>query len=115
MTSWARRTYAVAIFALLSFMGISGMVLGLSPLNPDDYDLDPDGDGLNNLQEFLSGCDPNNWDTDGDSMPDGWEVENEMNPGDPTDAQDDNDWFGGEEWAVGSEPLLLANDEVVAT
>ena len=32
--------------------------------------LDPDGDGLNNLQEYNLGTNPNNPDTDGDGIPD---------------------------------------------
>jgi hypothetical protein len=36
---------------------------------------DPDGDGLNNLQEYLHGSNPKNPDTDSDTMPDGLEVE----------------------------------------
>jgi len=41
---------------------------------------DADGDGLTNLQESVHGTDPNNPDTDGDGMPDGWEVANGLNP-----------------------------------
>jgi hypothetical protein len=35
---------------------------------------DTDHDGLTNLQEFQLGTDPNNWDTDGDGLSDGDEV-----------------------------------------
>ncbi|MHA1204607.1 MAG: hypothetical protein ACTSSL_06650 [Candidatus Heimdallarchaeaceae archaeon] len=74
-------------------------------LNPlvDDSSLDPDGDGLTNLQEYSSGTDPNASDTDDDGltdgdevniystdplvsdtdhdgMADGWEVDNNLNP-----------------------------------
>jgi thrombospondin type 3 repeat protein len=103
MTSRARRTYAIAIFAMLSITGLAGVVLGMNPLNPDDRDQDPDGDGLNNFMEFIHGSDPNNWDSDGDSLPDGWEVNNQLDPSSPSDAFLDNDWFSGEEWSVGSE------------
>src|SRR5690606_26530366 len=37
----------------------------------NDAELDPDDDGLTNLQEYLAGTDPNNPDTDGDGLPDG--------------------------------------------
>jgi hypothetical protein len=37
---------------------------------------DLDGDGLNNTNEFLAGTDHEKWDTDGDNMPDGYEVAN---------------------------------------
>lgn len=42
-----------------------------------DPDADPDGDGLTNLEEEVAGTDPNNPDTDGDTIPDG----NENNSG----------------------------------
>ena len=41
---------------------------------------DMDGDGLFNLEEFNLGTDPSDPDTDGDGMPDGWEVEYGLNP-----------------------------------
>ena len=39
---------------------------------------DLDNDGLSNLEELLYGTSPIHWDTDGDGLPDGWEVENGM-------------------------------------
>ena len=41
---------------------------------------DSDGDGLSDAAEETLGTDPHNPDTDGDSMPDGWEVANSLNP-----------------------------------
>ncbi len=38
---------------------------------PDDASFDIDGDGLNHLQEFAAGTDPENPDSDGDGAPDG--------------------------------------------
>ena len=81
MTSWIERLYSIGIFTMLFLMGLAGLASGLNPLDPGDYDKDPDGDGLNNLQEFLAGSDPNNYDTDGDTMSDGWEAENGLDPG----------------------------------
>ena len=46
---------------------------GLDLLN-DDAGEDPDQDGLTNLAEYQAGTDPNNADSDGDFLPDGWEI-----------------------------------------
>lgn len=55
---------------------------GFDPLDVLDpgASLDADSDGLTNLQESQNGTDPNNADTDGDGMPDGWEVDHGLNP-----------------------------------
>ncbi|MEA3557864.1 MAG: hypothetical protein U9R75_01290 [Candidatus Thermoplasmatota archaeon] len=87
------------IAALVGLAMVTGAVSALNPLKGDDWEHDPDNDGLNNKDEFLAGSDPNNWDTDGDGLPDGWEVENGLDPADPMDAEMDNDYFGGEEYA----------------
>mgnify|MGYP000335992834 CR=1 FL=1 len=42
-------------------------------------DADHDNDGLSNQQEQNYGTDPLNPDTDGDGMPDGWEIEHGLN------------------------------------
>ena len=41
---------------------------------------DPDEDGLTNREEFKIGTNPNNADTDGDDLPDEWEMQNQTNP-----------------------------------
>ncbi len=46
----------------------------LDPADPTDAANDEDGDGLSNLGEFLAGTDPENPDTDGDTLSDGREV-----------------------------------------
>lgn len=56
------------------------------PTDPSDAYKDYDGDGLNNLEEYLNGTDPLNPDTDNDSMPDGWEVHYGLNPLNASDA-----------------------------
>jgi len=45
---------------------------------------DPDRDELSNIDEYYNGSHPQNADTDGDGMPDLWEVENNLNPADAT-------------------------------
>jgi len=71
----------------------------LNPLDPTDADDDYDGDGLTNLEEYLVRdglvgnpppsaiwdyySDPFNPDSDGDGMPDGWEVHFGLHPMDP--------------------------------
>lgn len=46
-----------------------------NPTEPhNDKYLDPDGDGLDNWNEYLIGTDPLNWDSDRDGLPDGWEI-----------------------------------------
>jgi Bacterial TSP3 repeat len=57
----------------------------LNPFDPSDAWLDPDHDGLTNLQEYAYGTDPWNADTDGDGIPDGAEVLAGTNPLDPRD------------------------------
>lgn len=84
---------------IVSFVLLMGVGAALNPLSGNDWEQDPDQDGLNNLDEFLAGSDPNNYDTDGDALPDGWEVDNSLDPNDPADADYDNDYFGGEEYS----------------
>jgi hypothetical protein len=48
--------------------------MGLNPHDPTDALLDPDHDGLTNLQEYMLGTDIHNPDTDGDGLTDGQEV-----------------------------------------
>lgn len=56
---------------------------------------DDDGDGLSNADEFNTyGTDPGNPDTDGDGMPDGWEVQYGFNPLNPSDGSGDSDGDG---------------------
>merc|ERR1712023_455161 len=43
---------------------------GMNPINGGDGNVDLDGDGLINLQEYVMGINPNNFDIDGDGKPD---------------------------------------------
>jgi len=47
---------------------------GLSPDDPDDAVLDLDEDGLSNFQEYLNGTSPNNYDSNTNGVPDGWDT-----------------------------------------
>lgn len=51
-------------------VGYTGLVSSVS----GDAGLDADNDRLTNLQEYQANTDPNNPDTDGDGIPDWWEV-----------------------------------------
>ena len=68
---------------------------------------DGDGDGLDNVAEFLSGTDPTLADSDGDNIPDGWEVLHGLDPLDQSDgvADADNDgMLNIEEFRSNSDP-----------
>ena len=67
---------------------------GLDAQDATDAGLDPDADGLTNLEEFAAGTDPFSADTDGDGMPDGWEVEMGMCPFYAGNAHADSDGDG---------------------
>jgi len=59
--------------------------------NPDDAFEDADNDGLTNLEEFINNTDPWVADSDGDKISDGDEIKYDLDPLDPTDAEDDLD------------------------
>ena len=76
---------------------------------------DADGDGLKNINEYLVGADPNVSDTDGDTMPDGYEFDLGLNPLTAADANEDLDGDGFtniEEFNAGTDP---SNDEDAPT
>ncbi len=57
-------------------------------------DIDPDRDGLSTYSENIFKTNPYNKDTNGDGMPDGWEIMYGLNPIDNTDANTDLDGDG---------------------
>ncbi len=58
---------------------------GLNKLDPSDAELDYDGDELSNFEEYKLGTNPQEYDTDGDSYGDGYEVQQDTDPLDPSD------------------------------
>jgi len=103
---------------------------GLDPANALDAQLDKDGDGLSNLREYQLGTQINVADSDGDTIPDGYEVKYSLDPllndassdadtdgltnlqeyqfgTDPTNSDTDGDGISdGEEVAAGTDPNL---------
>jgi hypothetical protein len=91
----------------------------LNPLNSSDAIEDPDEDGLTNLEEYLQvffydeSTDPFDFDTDNDLMPDGWEVENRIDPtlkNDYVDSDLDN-LTNYEEYLNGTDPRDRDTDD----
>jgi hypothetical protein len=71
-----------------------------------DGTLDYDNDGLSDLKEYENGTDPANADTDGDIIPDGWEIEYGLDPlVDDASADADGDGYTNlEEYQKGTNP-----------
>lgn len=64
-----------------------------SGFNPEYEDFD--GDGVSNIDELALGTNPFlNIDSDGDGMPDNWEISYGLDPNDPSDADEDPDGDG---------------------
>ena len=99
---------------LVTMAGAAGVTAdGSDPLDPDDGGADWDGDGLTNAQEQSAGTDMNNPDSDGDGLPDGWEVGYGLNPNSATDANADPDGDGltnSQEYATGTNPNAADTD-----
>ena len=73
----------------------------------DDREADPDRDGVSNIREYLAGSNPLLVDSDGDGMPDAWEIQYALNPADARDADGDYDFDGvlnAEEYAWQTSP-----------
>ena len=59
---------------------------------------DPDGDGLTNLQEFQNYTDPTKASMAGDGLPDGWKVQQRLNPRRAVPRTQDSDGDGLPDW-----------------
>jgi len=98
-----KKRMAVLVGTLLLAVSFFSVVSAIDPLDDNDAYLDPDNDGVSNVQEFEWGSDPNNPDSDNDGLPDGWEILfgrgtgglSGLDPMDPTDANADADWITG--------------------
>ena len=76
---------------------------------------DFDGDGLTDLEEYILGTNPCDWDSDGDGMNDLWEVMNGLNPLSALDAADnpDRDFMAKCEYAADTFTVFtFANGEM---
>ncbi|MFT4927783.1 MAG: YD repeat-containing protein [Phenylobacterium sp.] len=90
-TAWIDNLYIGAIFdGDKDDIADSWEYLYFDNLN-HDLSLDSDNDGLSELQEYQLGTEPTNPDSDGDILPDGWEVAQNLDPNNAADAQQDND------------------------
>jgi hypothetical protein len=87
--------YLPLIVGLLLLITVcASSALAGDPLKEDEDFLysDPDDDTIFTWEEFLYGTDPYNSDSDFDGMPDRWEIDQEMDPSDASDAHEDNDY-----------------------
>ena len=88
-----------------------------SPNIWQDSATDTDGDGLSTVIEIATThTDPFRADTDGDLIPDGWEITNGLDPNNPADAALDNDSGGADgltnvdEYRYNTNPRLRDSD-----
>ncbi|MFL0805084.1 MAG: hypothetical protein K6L81_15335 [Agarilytica sp.] len=109
---------------------------GLNPSDPSDATIDVDGDGVTNINEYLSDTRPDLFDSDfdfvddgldaypsdqryaldsdADGLPDAWEVLNGLNLNNASDATSDAPDFDGltalQEFQIGTDPLNADSD-----
>jgi hypothetical protein len=83
---------------------------GLNFRDADDATSDADGDGLNNLQEFVAGSQPNNTDSDADGLNDGDEVNIHLTRPNLADTDGDRLSDYAEIITYGTNPLVADTD-----
>ncbi len=95
-------------------MGQPGLFhgIGIAVKMPLEPTADNDNDGVTNSDEFAHRIDPLNPDTDGDGMPDGWELSYNLNPkyDDSTDDDDIDGLTCVQEYYYMTSPLLADTD-----
>lgn len=74
-----------------------------------DGDMDNDNDGLTNKEEVVIGTNPNNKDTDGDGLTDGYEYK-ELGSDPDNEDTDGDTLIDGDEISLGFSPLLVDTD-----
>ncbi|MGQ4892007.1 MAG: FG-GAP-like repeat-containing protein [Candidatus Njordarchaeia archaeon] len=77
------------------------------------FDVDPDGDMLSSYSEAFVGTNASCWDSDGDGLPDGYEVYHGLDPLNPSDAFMDSDGDGLsnlQEFKLGTNPTRFDSD-----
>lgn len=79
---------------VLPAAGYTNLSLAGLALLPGGQDYDSDYDGLSDRQEYDSDTNPLNPDTDGDTLPDKWEVDYSLNPRSAADAAAGQDLDG---------------------
>ena len=103
----------IALFMVLMTASAGVSADGTDPLDGSDGGADWDGDGLTNAEEQQQGTDMTRADTDGDGLPDGWEVNHGLNPNSGGDANADPDGDGltnAQEYARGTNPNSADTD-----
>ncbi len=117
--SGGRRAFRLRRVADTDGDGVSDLVEqreGTDPFRESEQhgSYDGDSDGLSVIEEFSAGTSTDKSDTDGDGMPDGWEVEEGLDPLNAADGAQDPDRdrvTNRQEFAAGTRPLGVMTPE----